>query len=304
MTWKVHPRELTQEVFADRATIDGMRLNKAIKDVISKINKLDRGYIFEKWMESRIQRNWMPAQDFSAHRWPWLRAYNQVTDIYTDSGEESDISNPHREKSYRIEGLADEPIGDPLVVPTQLIWSETLFFSQPAILVDWTLLLLTEGAGAHGSLGDYINNWEFGVDDTKPEGFGTGDSRQDMSMLISVDNPLDQEDRSLSDIIAVQYEFSLKESKFCQFGWPAGVTEGYPNATVFSMGALKGMCRMVSLYIPIHAKSRVRISVVIPDYNDAGADTRGWNVNQNIPWGNQAFNQTLTFLEPLEDGKD
>lgn len=298
------PRELTQEVFAEESTIDGMRLNKAIREIVNALNKVDRGYIAEKWTEQTIIRNWMPEKLGKASRLPWLRAYNHFSDIGPEGGDPEDISNPHREKGYDVPEMPTryDPIGgSPHSTKLQYIWSETLYFSQPAILVDWQLIMLIEGLGATGTLGFYEpSNWSWQAVPGLPEGEKLGDFHRDMSMHIAVDSPLDLGDRSLSDLVAIQRRFTLNYSRITALkaGWPAaGWTDAYP--TGFPMGALKGFYRDIPLYIPIHARSRVRFSLVIPYW--AGEPLGGW---KQIPWHQQTFNLTVSFLEPVENGKD
>ena len=164
--------------------------------------------------------------------------------------------------------------------------------------------MLTDGAGASVTP-RYENQFEYGADDIRPEGVNAGAPRKDLSIHISVDSPLDLEDRSLSSLVMLQSGFSLRESKICQFGWPAGGwSDGYPSG--HKQGALHGMYRPNKLYIPVHADSRVRVSVVIPYYNETiVADNRGWSEGgTEVPWWNQTFVQTLSYLEPIENGKD
>jgi len=317
MTWKPHPRELTQEVFAANGTIDGMRINKAIKEIVDAMNNVDRGYIFEKWVENKVVRNITPVQNTGSativhHDRPWLRSFNHVNDIFnTAAGEDADIVNPHREKSYRAEGQPEEYAAavPPSDATLQYIWSETLFFSAPVILIDWQLILMVEGAGANTGIGSgvFINDWEYGNDDTKPEGVAVGNPRKDFAMLVAIDSPLDLEDRSLSDVVLVRKYFSLREAQISQAGWPAaGWNDGFPGG--YPMGAIHGMHQRMPLYLPVHANSRVRFSLVHPFYpDDAGADNRGWNINtasQRRPGQSCTWNQTLHFLEPVENGQD
>lgn len=301
-------RELTKEQFVKGGTIDGRRLNKAIKEIVSKLNQLDRGYIAEKWTEGRIVRNWRPCQDRVDDSWPWLRAFNTEADIYTGAGDQEDISNPHREKGYYTPGIAEsDPDYIPGTTAAQYIWSESLYFSQPAILLGWDLFMLVTANSA--LLLGYLNDWVYGANDLKPEGVDEGDPRRDMSLHIAVDSPLDQEDRSLSSLVACKYEFSQREARLTQADWPlAGWVDGYPAS--FAQNPLRGLYVHHPLYIPIHANSRVRVSIVIPDHKETGGldEHGGWyrtdEINAVAPWNNSTFNMTLGFLEVVENGKD
>lgn len=296
-------RRVTKEQFGKGGVINPRRIEKALLDATSTLNNLPRGRIQEKWTPTQFVRSWSPIPRVCHHRWPFMRSINDENDIYTDSGDPEDISNEQREKGYYIDGL-QEVTGDPIDTPRHYIWSETLFFQNPVILVYWSLLMLVDGDSAVTPA--YLNDWEYGADDSKPEDGATGDPRRDFTRIISVDSELDREDRSLSDVVAIRRDFSLREAQLSQVGWslPSSGNQGWPTTPAW--GAMNGFYQDDILYIPIHAKSRVRISHVLPFYNDTmNSDHRGWNVlGTEEPWWNQTFNMNLVALELIENGRD
>lgn len=296
-----HPRDLTKEIFANNATIDGMRLNKAIKEVISEMNNVKRGYIADKWVENRIIRAYQPTNKYNinGHKWPWLRAFNRTSDISAGTTVTT-RANKHREKGYARKPFQDENEASGPLDTQQYIWSDVLYFKQPAILIDWTLIMQVDGTGSIGAF--FENDWDTGLDD-----YGNvNQARRDMVMRISVDSPLDSEDRALGSTVAIQRDFSLRDSQISTFGWGGGFTDGYPAG--YPSGPLHGVFRRLDMNIPVPAGSRVRTALIIPYYDDtSAADNRGWHkgsVLKDRPWFNQMFNHSLSFLEPVENGKD
>lgn len=299
------PRHLTKEIFTEDGTIDGIRLNRAIRQIIDQLNKVDRGYVAEKWTETKMVRNYIPDQRSQTLRYPWLRAYNTDIDIFAETGDSGDISNEHREKSYSTNGMPTRyNNGTPKDVTQQHIWSETFYFNQPAILVNWNLLMRVEGLGRWGTPTKLVNDWLWSSN--PPDGESVGDPHRDFAMTISVDSPLDLGDRSMSDLVAVQHNFSMADSQVSHTDWPAtGWATGYPTGYLggaFPAGALKGMYRDIPLYLPIHAGSRVRLSLVIPWWSISSGPRGGWDYLSTFDA--QMFNQVLHVLEPIENGKD
>ena len=145
--WSAHPRAITDEQFTDGTTIDGSRLQKALKDMETRFNNIPRGDLSTQWLPTQFIAGWSPQRpDLPRyHTWPWHRSLNFEQDILIDAGDIDNVTNRHREKGYRVPGIDPDFIEPGLqLAETQLIWDQTFFFSDPVILVDWTLFLITD----------------------------------------------------------------------------------------------------------------------------------------------------------------
>ncbi len=290
--WSAHPRVITDEQFTDGTTIDGSRLQKALKDMETRFNNIPRGDLSTQWLPTQFIAGWSPQRpDLPRyHTWPWHRSLNFEQDILIDAGDIDNVTNRHREKGYRVPGIDPDFIEPGLqLAETQLIWDQTFFFSDPVILVDWTLFLITDSTQVLNRY--YTNDWTFTGPDT-PDGFSIGDLTKDLILNISVDSDLDREDRSLADIVVKRSKFTVALQTVSQIDWPAA---GWPDmSTPYPGGPPHGIVVTMPLYVPIHQRSRVRMSIVIPRYRPLVGS--GWTVN---PYTNQVVNNCLTVLEPL-----
>tara|TARA_R110002020_G_scaffold264832_1_gene479586 strand:- start:15288 stop:16229 length:942 start_codon:yes stop_codon:yes gene_type:complete len=311
MSWSAHPRTITNEQFTDGTTIDGDRLQKALKDLESRFNDIPRGDIKTKWLPTQFISGWSPTPPqpsvfpFNDQSWPFLRSINQVNDIVTDAGDLSNITNKNREKGYRIPGI-DPDIAEPDVGlsgdPQQYIWETTLFFSDPVVLVDWTVFLIIDSPQILDRY--YKNDWTWHGPDT-PEGISVGDLTKDLVLNVSVDCELDREDRSLSDVEVKKSNFKVALKKFSQIDWPNPLLFTPPEMSVlYAGGPLAGVALPLSLYVPIHQRSRVRLSIIFPKYPPTYVNTpppfagapQAWT---EYPWSSQVMNSCLTVMEPI-----
>ena len=63
MTWTKHPREITDEQFAEETTIDGSRIDNALSDAVSRFNALEQKDLTRRMVPSHYVWGWQPEPE-------------------------------------------------------------------------------------------------------------------------------------------------------------------------------------------------------------------------------------------------
>lgn len=63
MTWTKHPREITDEQFAEETTIDGSRIDNALSDTVSRFNALEQKDLTRRMVPSHYVWGWQPEPE-------------------------------------------------------------------------------------------------------------------------------------------------------------------------------------------------------------------------------------------------
>jgi hypothetical protein len=106
MSWKKHPRHLTDEQFSDSTTIDGNRLDNAMSDIVRRFNAVEKGDIANRFVQTQFVAGWSPQQaSVSSHRWPWLDALNLSNGSSVAGAEPDSVNNRFRTKGYYTLGM-------------------------------------------------------------------------------------------------------------------------------------------------------------------------------------------------------
>lgn len=139
MSYKKHPRVVTDEQFSDGTTIDGNRLDRAVQDVQDRINNVPYGDLKSRWVPITYVCGWQPQSrksiyyDTSAslgegfvnstelkegkglvpeiHRFPWMPIRNNQFQVPpgeagSAAGDSITFSNPFRVKGAQPRGMA------------------------------------------------------------------------------------------------------------------------------------------------------------------------------------------------------
>ncbi len=273
--------------FSNSTTLDGSRLERLLRDIVSRFNALQPKDITKRYVETRYLLGYRPSYPAltSQDRLPWMGVanWNNAVEL-TGAAPEDGFQNPWRHKGTNL----------PLIVPdeaatddNQYSWTTALYFSQPVVLNN-IYLGLTQSAGFSGTL-------VYGA--APPPGYATGDSLNDMFLLVHVDDPFVRENRDLNQVAVYKGKFKLT-------GWSArNVTTDQPTVDMTpALGLFApattplggAYVELRNLNVPIPESSRVRFSVVIPRYPVA-YDT-GWFQN---PWARSIFSGAIDVLESV-----
>lgn len=307
MTWKPHPRHMTQEQFSEGTTIDGDRLDRALEEMVDHWNAIPKGDSRSLWVPTRYIQGYTP-QDPDAdakHHFPWLDHCNDARQIA--AGSTADITNPLREKGYVAPGI--EPMPDPSVArppegspdnSTHWQWTDAFAFRKPVIISDINLFLHVDHPVPNTTSGRVFEN-DFLYDYPAPEGFLTDDDSEDVAVLLAVDSVFKPEDRSLASQALIRRGFRVNREVLwqCATGgnprsWPIAFNDGAPPD--YPGGPLYGIFINLHVNQPIPADSRVRVARVLPHYS--GSPAHGYF--EENPWFHQYYSVGLTVLEEVE----
>ena len=292
MSWKKHPRHLTDEQFSDSTTIDGNRLDNAMSDIVRRFNAVEKGDIANRFVQTQFVAGWSPqTESVSKHRWPWLDALNLSNSASVAGSEPSSVNNRFRTKGYYTLGMDSS-----MDTGSTWSWSTSYYLHKPAILTDFVLTLQIDHPSA--STRGYTNTFKYGS--TPPEGVAEHDGNKDFAVVISADSPFAPEDRTQNNVLLSRVGFDTAREWVNGIAFNSTITDMSPTNppwAVADTGGLWGMCLPLrDINIPIPRDTRLRVDIVIPKY--AAATTGGWG--RTSPWAQQRFDMTMTVLEELE----
>ena len=309
MAWRRHNRHLTHEVFYEGTTVDGSRLEKGMRDINDGFNDVALGDIDSRFVAVQYHGGFSPQPYTAAnkHHFPWLEIRNQATvDVV---GETPSLApfNQLRFKGTEVPGIA---LNDDNVARdgTQWAWTRTFSFKRPVVLQEMSVLMHLDSGiyvprpykGEDASVAG-ADAYEFG--NSPPAGFSAGDYTSDVCVLVDVFNPSTPEDATMTDMPYVRRRWVVNREVFNTFkvnvsgvGWD-DMFPHFDSGDMTTVRALDGrLLEDKDLNIPIPANSKVRVAVIIPQYNNSSV-TSSWGA---VPWYVQAWSGTLTVLEEIQ----
>jgi hypothetical protein len=299
MPYRKHSRYITNEQFADGTTIDGSRIDSALQDVQEVVNSIPKGDLKNRYTQTQFVMGWSPSRHYLPNQadtsLPWMQAMNDDAQLATVTGGLStppeSYQNPQRAKGYATIGI------DPLtqeatagrINGAQYIWSTPIHFSKSVIVQSLKVFFMLDTIAA--PLAPYHNSYTFA---TAPEGAVAGPT-SDVSVQMIIDRPkaYGSEDRKLNQVLANKVGFNVVNAKI-NAATNAPTADMFPNP--YPGGNLDGKYFNVTVNEPIPSGSRLRIAIVIPDYEATSASS-SWG---STPWLGQYYSVTLTVLEELE----
>lgn len=279
-------RRVTQEQFSQGTTVDGNRLDRALQGVQDTVNALGPGDLVRRHHAQQYVSGWQPAVKQSSGEFlssfPFMRILNTSGDVLGGVPPNTTIQNP-----YRVKGSFNPGI-DPSALTanvTQYVWTQMWAFTDPVILAGVSLWMCGDTA--------YPNNFVYGAN---TPGHTAGQSITDLLVEISVASPSNPE-------VTVQGALA-----YHKLGFKAATEDSGDNPSLMGVpdmlpahptGPARGYVAVADLDLnrPLPRDSRIRVSVLIPQYMFAGAGTGAW-LNTTYPWQGQTYSMTLTTLEP------
>ena len=356
MTYRKHPRHITDQQFSDGTTIDGSRVDDAMRDVVDHVNSIPKGDLGRRFVQTQYVAGWQPVSPYNTpigagttvpsftHRMPWLPSVNwpatgsvSATNVFGSSvvgsipaeSATTAIKNRHRFKGTNLGWGAEIDVtsSDETVAISgiQWAWSRRFAFTEPAILHDVSIHLSTDRPWLIAG-GPYRNTFLQAAAYGGPApGYAAGDSSRDLIVLVDVAHPFTPEDTRMRSVVYLARDFGVADSKFSRQPMGALSTDapaytdmaptfrgGTANDQTETAGGI--IHRAHDLNIPLPANSRVRLAVLIPQYQEEdvasgwGAPTGGLppaaGALRLTPWATQSYSSTLTVLEEVGDGKD
>jgi hypothetical protein len=300
MAFKSHPRLVTKQQFAEGTTIDGSRIDDAMQDIVDRANSVPAGDFASRYMRTQYVSGWTPfhTNTNETHHFPWMPHVNnktQVVGLSTDPPSGS-FNNVERVKGIEAPGIKAE-FGDEGInlIGHHQIWETSYFFHKPCIVEDIRLFILTSHPDASGR----IYTTTFLYEGSAPSGYSSGEPTEDLSIVFSVDDEFNREDRSKASVEAIRTGFQVPYKSVSQIKIPDANNTGSPASMLpinHHDGAPYGVyVPMTGLNIPIHQNARGRLAVSIPYY--ATASVSSWP--DTNPWQAGNFSLTMTVLEEI-----
>jgi len=317
MAWRRHNRSLTHEVFYEGTTIGGSRLERAMRYIQEKFNKVPKGYLKNRFVAVQYHGGFSPqifphVAGAYSHHFPWLQIRNEAG---VDTIGEVPTGAPYNEARLKGTSVPGIDLFKPLPgTPgpstardgTQWAWSRTYSFKRPVVVDALSVLMqmntTADVAAFRGTGDDGYPPYTYGS--APPSGFSTGDFTSDVCVILDVFNPTTPEDPEMSDVEYTRRRWVIGREIFTlhQVSQTNAVPQWADLYPTFDSGDVSDVLpidgRLVDdrdLNIPIPAGSKVRLSIVIPQYNG----TVGGGSWDQQPWYIQAWSTTLTVLEEV-----
>ena len=310
MAYRDHNRHMTDEQFAEGTTIDGDRLDTAMRQVAEGFNKVPKGDIGTRFVPNTYVLGYSPPLDpvrFAGstltHHWPWLDHANDAQTL--EGNAPDDYLNRLREKGYETPGIVSPPdptAGRPATGGTHWIWTTSLAFHKPVVVRKLHVSLEVD----HTSLGAsawFLNTFSHGV--TPPPNLTGGADAQDFAISMHVADLSMAEDRQFDSQEILRRAFRLHRETIWQLDtatpgtvrqWP--LSPNFNDLTVEYPGlSPAGAWIEMDVNVPIHADSRIHFGLIMPEYDGVTVGTVPWGVN---PWYCQYYHVSMTVLEEVE----
>ena len=356
MSYKKHPRHITDQQFSDGTTIDGSRIDDAMRDVVEHVNNVPKGDLGRRFVQTQYVAGWQPVSPLNTpitipnttvpsftHRMPWLPSINwpatgtinntnklggSVVGSIPAENAASAIKNRHRFKGTNLGFGAEIDITSSdsaaWISGVQWAWSRRFAFTDPAILHDISIHLhadkTVEGQEPYGNT--FRQSPQTGSAGSPTPGYAAGDASRDLIVLVDVAHPYTPEDTRMRSVVFLARDFGVTDSAFSR--QPMGLLSssaptytdmaptfrgGPSNDSTETVGGI--LHRAHDLNIPLPAKSRVRLAVLIPQYKDDEVKS-SWGIPSGReegglylqPWSSQSYSAALTVLEEVSGGKD
>ena len=272
-------RKITQEQFSDGTTIDGVRIEHALDDLITRFNNVSHGDLRRRFTQSQIVCGFLPDTT-AAKELPFLPSLNSAAT--TEATTPTAYDNVNRFKGI----FTSEEITH------KNVWTVSQYFKDPIIIVDITVFLQTDRSGGAAGSNIHTNTFLYG-NTTYPKATPglANEFVNDIDLLVSVDSIFAPEQRGNNTIALIRHGFSAEGYLFST----AAPSSGAPDmAQAYTGGLLNGLViQMKDLNLPVHRDARVRWSLALPQWR-ASYDPWG-----STPCDGQVYSMTLTFLEPL-----
>lgn len=318
MTFKRHNRRLTHEVFYDGTTIDGSRLEKAMGEIEDGVNSVPKGDLEQRFVAVQYHAGFQPQvwSSTKIHSFPWLRLDNVSGEVVGTTPESAPF-NRARFKGTAQPGI-DLAIGAPdstrssSVLGTQYAWTRTFSFLKPVIVDSLTVFMRIDSGAAAGApytgstTRRTVNPFTMGA--SVPPPYSSGGGAADMVILMDVFNPVAREDCEQTDVEFIRRRFVINDEQFT-FNKPDpdnssggsavwdDMSPSFENGTLTDIQALEGrVVQHEDLNIPVHQGAKVRLAVVLPQYDGSVYNTGAWGT---LPWFINSWDATLTVLEEV-----
>lgn len=265
-------RVFTNQQFAEGTTIDGNRVEMSLQQLEKRVNAVPYGDVKTRWMQTQYVMGWSPILSgiTSTQQHPWLRTANVAADVYGATPDHG-IMNPERLKGIKNQEISPsgwKVEGD----ETLYSWTTKLAITGPAILDGLDVMMLRDSDYSQAVFAYF----------------------SDVDIVIDIDSPFSPEDRTQNAIELHRKNYSSLATEIR----PGSLAKSNDMLPSFVGGDIDGSSLNIDdLNIPLYPGSRLRVSMVIPQY---GAPFPGpWG---SAPWRTFVPGMVISLLEPVTNG--
>ena len=285
-------RKLTQEQFADGTVIDTEKVEQAITDTFSILNNMDGSIDTSGMVQKQIVWGATPPRfdiptPASTYQSPWLPAPYTVT---TGQAEE-------RIKSYDPYGVSITPLSVGTNVATAFQWQMAFWTEDPILVTDMDVFMHVDQVPNLSTNYPYgPSPYEWIWNSNSPSPLINGNFVEDVVVTLTIDSPYNQQVASETSIALHKNNFSFNAQIFNQYNnWETADME----PSIINVAYTQGIwIEAKEVNCPIPAKSRVRVSIVIPNWSNKPTNSSPWRWNDcEKPWSLVKWSNTLTYLE-------
>lgn len=274
-------RILSNEQLADGTRIS-LRLAQVLRNVAARWNNIRRGDLRRPFMPVHLVCGYSPGNpDLATDRLPFMKGYVADADVIAAGADVEDVLK----NRYRVKGYSVPEIVEHNGTGAHYIWSTTWVFPRPMRVVAATVWLITDSI--------YSNTFQYAGGHPK-----AGTTSDDFSAVLETDDPFAPEDRRKTSLLWLRNGDDLDSWKFSQIA-PAPVSDGTYTTPEWTGKMPEGlMFTDQDLNIPLPAGSRLRLSLVLPDY--AQTAWSGWHLAgppEEFPWERQRMGWNLVLAE-------
>jgi len=268
-------RRVTKQQFADGTTIDGNRIEVALRDIEEIADRVPAGLIANRFTQTQISMGFQPVLSGAANwKQPWMTFQNSIAS--------------EAENTFRVKGSGAVTHANPYDVSDWSLWEVSLQRSHPVILDSFDLFMVQDPGGSGGQA--------YYMPGGSPSPYIPPNVR-DLQMFVLVDNPFLPEDRAQASMVVHKADFDSDAWLFTPNPSAPVVSDMLPP---HPGGSISGWSvRISNLRVPLAPYSRVRFVIAIPQYDSPGPGQTNWGLQ---PWRTFAPSASVTLLEPNTDG--
>jgi len=273
-------RELVRRLqFTDDTTIDGNRLDGFMQAFVDRFNALTPRDLERNWTETVFVTGYQPVtgSTYGNSILPWINPVNLPTAYGGSPAVDESLFYPTNEYRSKGWGLSYLPVGG-----TQYYyqWSSSFHVSKPTIITKLMFVMRTDS--------DFTNTFVYGAN--SPPGKSDGDSCDDFTIELAVDNPFTQENRSQSNTEVLRTHFPAT-------AWTMNTDMSVDMQPEYPVGPGQdptGVYVNLDVEVPVPQNARVRLNLVIPQYTGEIYDA-GWGDADSF--AKQYYSVAVSMLE-------
>jgi len=271
------PRIFTDEQFADGTTIDGTRIDRALEDMVGRVNRVPHGDLKRRWLPIPFCFGYQP-DPAEVIQYPFQLIKKDLDAAYILAPFPESVANKYWVKGVYMDDTMLNVAGAAAAQRPWWVWTHAWEFIKPVIVDDIFIFLMIDA--------EYDNTFAVGTS-----------YLSDFHVVATVDSPFAREDRVENAVIFARHGFRMEAEAWSNRTLvPTAIMQpSHPAAAVAGHAPLDGIAvHGRNLNIPLHGNARLRLQIVLPKGDAQGT---GW---PEPSWAQQVYTGCLTVLEEVQ----